>query len=259
MSETLNVERRANAAILTLNRPAKHNALSAELLAAIDDALAALDQDSAVRGIVITGTASVFSTGADLNEAIAVQSAPEALRYLERFRATNARIESLSKPVVAAINGFCLTGGLELSLACDLRIAGEGARFGVTSARIGSIAGAGAPQRLARLIGPSQTTDLLMSGRIIEAAEALRIGLVDAVVGAEQVLEQALLRIASYAERAPMSVWFSKLAVNTGLQMDLESALAFDRLLTTTLFSTRDRTEGMQAFLQKRSPVFTGR
>ena len=259
MSEHLLLERRPPAAILTLNRPQKRNALNGELLEAIDERLAELDADDDIRGIVLTGGARTFSTGADLNEALAVDSLPGTIRFLERFRRANARLESLSKPVVAAINGHCLTGGLELALCCDIRIAGEGAKFGVTSARIGSIAGAGAPQRLSRTIGAEWTKDLLFSGRFIDAATALRIGLVGEVVDDDGTVEAALGRIDAYAASAPLSVWFAKLAVNTGRHMDLDSALTFDRHLTAGLFATEDRKEGMAAFLEKRTARFRGR
>ena len=225
MSEPLLRERRSPAAVLTLNRPDKRNALNTALLDALDESLAELDSDPEIRGIVLTGGTASFSAGADLNEALAVASLPGTLRFLERFRRVNARIEGLSKPVLAAINGHCLTGGLELALCCDVRIAGEGARFGVTSARIGSLAGAGAPQRLSRLIGTAWTKDLLFSGRVIDAATALRIGLVGEVVGDAEVLDVALARIEAYARSAPLSVWFAKLAVNAGRGMDLDPAL----------------------------------
>ena len=259
MSDPLLIQRRPPAAILTLNRSEKRNALSGALLDAIDDSLAALDADRDIRGIVLTGGERTFSAGADLNEALAVDSLPETIRFLERFRRVNSRLECLSKPVVAAINGYCLTGGLELALCCDIRIAGEGAKFGVTSARIGSIAGAGAPQRLSRLIGMEWTKDLLFSGRLIDAATALRIGLVGEVVADDSTVEAALSRIEAYARSAPLSVWFAKVAVNTGQGVDLDSALAFDRHLTASLFTTDDRAEGMAAFLEKRKPEFRGR
>ncbi len=259
MSETLLVQRRPPAAILTLNRPEKHNALNGALLDAVDENLAALDADPDIRGIILTGGERTFSTGADLNEALAVESLPGTIRFLERFRRANARLENLSKPVVAAINGHCLTGGLELALCCDIRIAGEGTKFGVTSAKIGSIAGAGAPQRLSRTIGPEWTKDLLFSGRFIDASTALRIGLVGEVVSDDRTVAAAVERIEAYAGSAPLSVWFAKLAVNTGRQMDLESALTFDRHLTASLFTTEDRQEGMAAFLEKRAAQFRGR
>lgn len=258
MSDVLNIERQLPAVIVRINRPEKRNALSAEVLKALDERLAELDEDPKIRGIVLTGNDKVFSTGGDLKEGLALQTVPEIRNWLENFRRANARIESISKPVVAAINGFCLTGGLELALCCDIRVAGTGSQFGITSSRIGTVAGAGATQRLARLIGPEWTKELLFSGDFIDAQTALRIGLVSEVVDPERVLARALARVGAYAQRAPLSVAYSKLAVNTGLQMDLESALHYERQITATLFTTHDRKEGMAAFLEKRAPHFKG-
>jgi len=258
MSDVLFVERRLPAAIVRLNRPQMKNALSGALLRAIDDALTALDEDAEVRGIVITGGDEVFSTGGDLNEGLAIGTVPEVRKWLEDFWHANRRIEGITKPVVAAINGFCLTGGLELALACDIRVVGAQARFGITSSRIGTVAGAGGTQRLARLIGPEWTKELLFSGDFIDAQTALRIGLVSEVVEPEEVLNRALERVAAYARRAPLSIAYSKMAVNNGLQMDMESALHYERQITTTLFMTQDRKEGIAAFLEKRAPKFKG-
>ena len=259
MSELLLIERRLPAVIVTFNRPEKQNALSAAVLRAIDGQLAELDTDPAIRGIVLTGNPKVFSTGGDLKEALAINDVADTREGLEIFRRANDRIESVSKPVIAAINGFCLTGGLELALCCDIRIAGTGAQFGVTSSRIGTVAGAGAPARLARLVGPAWAKDMLFSGNFIDAETALRIGLVNEVVAPEEVLAKALARIDVYAQRAPLSLGYAKMAVNNGLQMGLESALHYERQLTTTLFTTDDRKEGMAAFLEKRAPDFKGR
>jgi len=257
--QLLTVERRSCAAIVTFNRPEKQNALSAALLRSIDDVFAELDQDPDIRGIVLTGNEKVFSTGGDLKEALAVDGVSEIRTWLETFRRANRRIESIGKPVIAAINGYCLTGGLELALCCDIRIAGRSAQFGVTSSRIGTVAGAGATQRLARLIGPEWTKELLFSGEFIDAETALRIRLVSELAEPEQVIARAIARIEAYAKRAPLSIAYSKFAVNNGLQMDLESALLYESQLTTTLFLTDDRKEGMAAFLEKRPPKLQGR
>ena len=259
MSEELLVERRLPAAIVTFNRPEKQNALSAAVLEAIDRTFEELDRDDDVRGIVLTGNARVFSTGGDLKEALEVKTIVDTRRWLELFRRANARIESISKPVIAAINGHCLTGGLELALCCDIRIAGTEAQFGVTSARIGTVAGAGAPARLARLVGPEWAKEMLFSANFIDAETALRIRLISEVVAPDQVLAAALARIETYAKRAPLSLGYAKMAVNKGLQMDLESALLFEQQITTTLFTTDDRKEGMAAFLEKRSANFRAR
>ena len=259
MAELLLIERRLPAAIVTLNRPDKQNALSAALLEAIDDELAKLDRDPDVRGIVLTGNEKVFSTGGDLKEALAISDIADTRAWLETFQRANNRIETVSKPVIAAINGYCVTGGLELALCCDIRVAGTGSQFGVTSSRIGTVAGAGAPARLARLVGPSWAKEMLFSGGFIDAETALRIGLVNELVAPGEVMAKALARIDIYAQRAPLALGYAKMAVNNGLQMGLESALHYERQLTTTLFTTQDRKEGMAAFLEKRAPDFKGR
>jgi enoyl-CoA hydratase/carnithine racemase len=258
MADLVLIERQGTSALVRMNRPEKQNALSRELFEAIDQAIAQLDADGSVRGIAITGNDKVFSTGGDLKEALAIQSVEDTRKWLDLFRRVNARIESIGKPVIAAIQGYCVTGGLEMALACDIRIAATDAQFGITSSRIGTVAGAGGTQRLARLIGPEWTKELLFSGDFIDAETALRIRLVSEVVPAERLIPRALERLESYARRAPLSIAYAKAAVNNGAEMPLEYALAFERQLTTTLFTTADRKEGQRAFLEKRHPHFKG-
>lgn len=258
MADIVLIERQGSSAIVRMNRPEKNNALSRELFEAIYQALVALEDDAEVRGIVLTGNEKVFSTGGDLKEALAIRSVEDTRKWLELFNRVNTRIESIGKPVIAAIHGYCVTGGLEMALACDIRIAASNAQFGITSSRIGTVAGAGGPQRMARLIGPEWTKELLFSGDFVDAETALRIRLVSEVAAPERVIPRALERLASYARRAPLSISYSKAAVNTGLQMPLEQALAYERQLTTTLFTTGDRKEGQAAFLEKRAPNFKG-
>jgi len=259
MTEQIKVERRGSAAVVTLHRPDRQNALSSTLLNELGATLREADRDEAVRGIILTGNEKVFSTGGDLKEALALDNIGAIRRWLEAFQRANEAIESIGTPVVAAIEGFCLTGGLELALCCDIRISADNAQYGITSSRIGTVAGAGATQRLARLIGPEWTKEILFSGNFIDAKTAHSIRLVSEVVPLGQTVARALERIESYAQRAPLSVAYSKFAVNNGLQMDLESALHYERQITTTLFLTEDKREGMAAFLEKRAPVFRGR
>ncbi len=259
MSEVLLSEIRGPAAILTLNRPDKYNALSDELLRAIGDKVRELDDDWSVRGIVLAGADKYFSTGADLGGALEAQNLPNTHTMLACFDYCNRAIEKSRKPVIAAINGYCLTGGLEVALACDIRIAGTGSKFGVTSSKIGSVAGAGGTQRLPRTVGREWAKDLLFSADFIDAETALRIGLISRVVEPEKVLDEALARVDAYAARAPLSVWYAKIAVNSGMEMNLEPALEFERHLTASLFTTEDRTEGMSAFLEKRDAEFKGK
>jgi enoyl-CoA hydratase/carnithine racemase len=258
VDDILLTEIRGPAAILTMNRPDKYNALSDDLLQAIGDKVRELDGDMAIRGIVLTGTDKYFSTGADLGSALKAQDLPSTHAMLSHFEHCNRAIERSRKPVIAAINGFCLTGGLEVALACDIRIAGSGSKFGVTSSKIGSVAGAGGTQRLPRAVGKEWAKDLLFSADFIDAETARDIGLISRVVEPGQVLATALARVDAYALRAPLSVWYAKIAVNSGMEMDLEPALEFERHLTAGLFTTKDRSEGMSAFLEKRNADFKG-
>ncbi len=253
------VERSEAVALVTLNRPEKRNALGVDLLLRLQTVVRELGDDEGVRVMILRGNGRCFSAGMDLDDLAAVKAVGETQRVLGVLRDANAAIERSPKPVIAAIAGWCLTGGLELALACDVRVAADSARFGITSARIGTVAGGGGTQRLPRLIGPGRAKELLFSAEPIDAAEALRIGLVNRVVSAGQEVEAALEMARVWARRAPLSLWFAKSAVNVGLSMPLEAALAFEIGLTTQLFTTEDRVEGLRAFLEKREAEFHGR
>ncbi|MCB1740232.1 MAG: enoyl-CoA hydratase/isomerase family protein [Gammaproteobacteria bacterium] len=259
MSELVIYAQRGATAVLTFNRPNKANALSSELLDELRQHLQRIEDDDSVRGVVLTGNDHAFSAGADLGGALQAQSPRATERLLSRFTEVNRCLETMSKPAIAAINGYCLTGGLELALACDVRVAGHKSRFGITSARIGSVAGAGGTQRLPRLVGEQWAKHMMFSARFIDAETALRIGLVLEVMEPDQVLARAIELSDQYAEQAPLSVWYTKKAVNTGMQMNLHDALTFERVLTTVLWTTEDRIEGMTAFLEKRKAQFKGR
>jgi enoyl-CoA hydratase/carnithine racemase len=253
------VERREAAALVTLNRPEKHNALSLALLGRLQAILRDAGEAADVRVVILRGNERCFSTGMDLDDLAGVKGVGDTQRVLGLVRDANAAIERCPKPVIAAIAGWCLTGGLEMALACDVRVAAETARFGITSARIGTVAGAGGTQRLPRLIGPGRAKEMLFSAEPVDAAEALRIGLVNRVVPAGQEVEAALEMARLWARRAPLSLWFAKSAVNVGLTMPLEAALAFEIGLTTQLFTTEDRAEGLRAFQERREAEFHGR
>ncbi|MFY0611762.1 MAG: enoyl-CoA hydratase/isomerase family protein [Hyphomicrobiaceae bacterium] len=260
MSEDiLLVERKAPAIVLTLNRPAARNALSSQLLARLRAALLEAEQDPEIRGIVLTGNEKYFSAGADLKEAMENHTPLEIGRWLDHFTDLNRTIERLSKPVIAAINGHCMTGALEVALACDIRLAGSGAQFAITSARIGTVAGAGGTQRLPRMVGIQRAKDILMGAEVFGANAAKEYGIVLDVFAPDEVVDKALERVSVYAERAPLSVWFAKKAVHVGTQMDLEDAIEFEQSMVAHLYSTEDRIEGISAFLEKRSATFKGK
>jgi enoyl-CoA hydratase/carnithine racemase len=248
-----------SALVLILHRAERRNALSTELITEVTRVLADADTDDDVRGVVIAGDGPAFSAGADLNETLALQSVPDTLRYLGSLRRLTTAIESLSKPVVAAIHGACRTGGVELVLACDRRIAGADATFSVTSSRIGSVAGLGGTQRLPRIVGRAAALDLLMTGRILGAQQAREIGLVEELVPEGQHIAAAVAWVEECAVAPPVAVWLAKLAVIVGSEANLATGLEYERLLTALAFTTEDRRDGMAAVLEKRPPRFVGR
>lgn len=256
--ETIQTRIEGAAFIIQMNRPEKRNAISEQLM---DEVMQACDEAAArkdVAAVVITGNDSYFSAGADLNEAFQVSSAQEGRRYFSHWHKLNDALEQCTKPVIAAIEGFCMTGGLELALAADLRVAGEGATFAITSSRIGTVAGAGGTQRLPRVVGIPNALEMLFAAEPIDSREALRIGLINRLTPAGSAVAEAVRMANHYATRAPLSLAFVKRAVHRGMQMDLASAIEFETMLVTTVYGTSDKKEGISAFLEKRQAKFTG-
>ncbi len=247
------------ARLIRFNRPDRRNAISVATMAELTEAAHQADADPAIRGIIVTGGDQYFSAGADLNDALAISSATDGLAYFKRWHALCDVFENLSKPVIAAVEGFCMTGGCEFAMACDLRVAAEGSSFAITSSKIGTVAGAGGTQRLARLVGPAHALEILFHGNPIDHLEAHRIGLVNRVTSKGGAVAEARAMIRVYEERAPLSLAFAKRVVHRGLQMDLASALEFEAFLVTTIYGTNDRKEGISAFLEKRPAKFQGR
>ena len=243
-------------ALVRLNRPKQLNALNGAVMDALCDALEELDRDEEVRAIVVTGNDRAFAAGADIGE-MASASAVEMLRS-NRIGQWD-RVRRVSKPVIAAVAGWCLGGGCELAMTLDLIVAGEGARFGQPEIKIGVIPGAGGTQRLARAIGKSKAMQMILTGEPISAAEAERAGLVARVVPDELVVEDALELAATIAKQSPLALRLAKEAVNAAYEMSLSDALTHERRLFYLLFASDDQKEGMAAFLEKRSPDFTGR
>ena len=212
-----------------------------------------------MRGIVITGDSRFFSAGADLNEALEVKSVADGDAFFGRANRLCDLLKSLSKPVIAAIEGFCITGGLELALACDIRIGAQGSSYAITSARIGTVAGFGGTQRLPRVVGVGNACEMLFLAEPIDAEHAHRIGLINRLVEKGSALAVARELIAVFEKRGPISLAFAKRAVHTGMQMDLRSGIAFEYSLVTTIYGTEDKREGVSAFLEKRDAKFVGR
>jgi len=256
--ETIITAQDGAAFVIAMNRPERRNAISVQMMDEILAAARLADSDSSVRAIIITGGKEHFSAGADLRALLEIESMTQGLEYFRRWHSFTTALEALSKPVIAAIEGFCVTGGCEMALACDIRIAGDGASFVITSSRIGTVAGAGGTQRLPRIIGIAKALEMMFSAEPIDAAEAQRIGLINRLVPAGKALDEAKAMITVYEKRGPLSLAFIKRAVYRGMQMDLASALDFEALLVTTIYGTEDKQEGITAFLQKREANFKG-
>jgi enoyl-CoA hydratase len=243
-------------ALVRLNRPKQLNALNGAVMDALCEALEELDRDEQVRAIVVTGNERAFAAGADIGE-MAEASAVEMLRS-NRIGQWD-RVRRVSKPVIAAVSGWCLGGGCELAMTLDMVVAGEGAKFGQPEIKIGVIPGAGGTQRLTRAIGKSKAMEMILTGEPISATEAERAGLVGRVVPDELVVEDALALAAAIAKQSPLALRMAKEAVNAAHEMSLTDGLTHERRLFYLLFATDDQKEGMAAFLEKRSPDFTGR
>lgn len=249
----------ADLARITVNRPDKLNALNATVIAELDQAVAAIERDPAVGGVVLTGAGpKAFVAGADIAE-IAEQDPIEGKARALAGQRVFRRLERCGKPVVAAVNGFALGGGCELAMACHLRVAAEGARFGQPEARLGIGPGYGGTVRLPRLVGRGRALELLLTGQMIDAQEALRIGLVNRVVPADRLLPESEQLLRTILENGPLAVRACLEAVDAGLDVGLEEALLLEANLFGLLSSTADMKEGTTAFLAKRKPEFRGR
>lgn len=246
-------------ATVTLNRPEVLNALNKQLFDDLETAFTFLAKAEDIRVVLLTGAGPrAFAAGADINE-LALTDAASGERLARRGQAVFSLIANCGKPVLACINGFALGGGCELAMACTLRIAADNARLGQPEVKLGLLPGYGGTQRLPRLVGPSAALRLLITGEIISAVEALRIGLVDEVVPAADLLAQARALALSIAAQAPLAVAACIKAVHDGAALELEESLVIEALAFGHLSNTADKREGVEAFLQKRPPTFLGR
>ena len=256
---SLSLDKRGTVAHIALKRPEQQNAVDANMLRELADACEAIAGDSDVRVVVLSGgDGPVFCCGWD-REALAGDDLQAAARSLGLPGDPFGCLARLPQPVVCALNGDALSAGLELALACDVRVAAEGARLGLPETSMGLLPMAGGTQRLPRIVGRTRALEMILTAEPIDAAEALRVGLVNAVAPREQLLAEAEAIAARIAERGPLAVRYAKEAVQRGLEMPLEQALRYETDLTVILQTTEDREEGVRAFLEKRKPEFKGK
>lgn len=255
---TILLEKKDGIGYLTLNRPEVFNAISQELIDEVRDALALVDRDEEIKVLIITGAGKGFQAGADIRE-LSVMTPMAILRWNEGVVRINAALEKLRQPVIAAINGIAMGGGLELAISCQLRIAVEGAKLGLPEVKLGIIPGTGGTQRLPRLVGKTKAYEMLLTGDPIDADEACRIGLVNKVVPKGEALRAAEDLARLIMKNGPIAVEMCKDAVETGYDLPIEHAVQYSQKNCITCFSTEDMKEGTSAFIEKRKAHFTGK
>lgn len=254
--ETLKVETKGRVGVVTLDRPEALNALNAQLVEELVAAVAAFDVDEEIGCIVIAGSEKAFAAGADIKE-----MAPKSYMdvYKEDLFAEAGSIADCRTPTIAAVSGYALGGGCELAMMCDFILAGDNARFGQPEINLGVIPGIGGTQRLTRFIGKSKAMEMCLTGRMMDAEEAERSGLVSRIVPKENLLEEALKAAETIAEKSLPVAMMAKEAVNRAYEVTLSEGIRFERRAFHSLFATEDQSEGMAAFIDKRSPQFKNR
>ncbi|SDE63892.1 MULTISPECIES: enoyl-CoA hydratase [Kordiimonas] len=252
--ETILLDKQEGVGLITLNRPDALNALNSKLLEELGEALLALDADADIGAIVVTGSEKAFAAGADIKEMSGLSFA-DVLKK-DMFAEINSVFARVRKPVIAAVSGYALGGGCEIAMACDFIIAAESAKFGQPEIKLGVIPGIGGSQRLTRLVGKSKAMDMMLTGRMMDSAEAERSGLVSRVLPTEDMLDGAMEVASSIADLSAPSVALAKEATNRALETTLAEGLLFERRAFHSLFATEDQKEGMSAFIEKRQPQF---
>lgn len=259
MYKTLIYEKKDDIGILTINRPDKLNAISNELTSELSSLLAELEKDDKLKVLVVTGAGDkAFVAGADIQELVD-RDARLGRRVSHERQEIFSRIENLPVPVIAAVNGYALGGGLELALACNIRICSEKAQFGAPEVKLGIIPGDGGTQRLPRLVGLGRAMEMILTGDFIDAQEAYRIGLVNKVVPPEELINAAMELAQKVASRPPLAVKYAKEAVNRSQEGDTTSGFALESYLHALTCTTEDKKEGVAAFLEKRKGKFKGK
>ncbi len=255
-NSTILCEQQQRVGIIRLNRPEALNALNAQLLTELMDALQAFDKNDHIGAMVISGSERAFAAGADIRE----MADASAIEMLERDSISQFdRIRSIRKPIIAAVSGWCLGGGNELAMSCDMIIAAENARFGQPEITIGIIPGAGGTQRLPRAVGKAIAMEMILNNRTLTAQEALQFGLVNKVVPTNEVLNEAVKLANEIANKPPLAIQLAKEAINLAYETPLHEGLHHERRLFYFLFASQDQKEGMRAFLEKRAPQWQGK
>ena len=251
--ETILLENHDRVGLITLNRPQALNALNAQLVSEVNHALDALEADANIGCIVITGSKKAFAAGADIKE-MAELTYPQI--YMDDLFSDSDRVANRRKPIIAAVNGFALGGGCELALMCDFILAGDNAKFGQPEINLGVLPGMGGTQRLTRAVGKAKAMDMCLSGRMIDAVEAERCGIVARIVPSDELLDEALKVAAVIASKSLPIAMMVKESVNRAFEVNLAEGVRFERRVFHAAFATQDQKEGMAAFVAKRAPEF---
>ncbi|MEQ7921553.1 enoyl-CoA hydratase [Xanthomonas sp. WHRI 1810A] len=254
--ETILLEIRGRVALLTLNRPGALNALNAQLIGELNQALDEIERNPDIGCVVLTGSAKAFAAGADIKE-MAQLNYPQI--YLDDLFSESDRVAARRKPIIAAVAGFALGGGCELALMCDFILAADNARFGQPEIKLGVLPGMGGTQRLTRAVGKAKAMEMCLTGRLMDAAEAERAGLVSRIVPLDSLLEEAISVATSIAGKSLPVTMMVKESVNRAFEVSLAEGVRFERRVFHAAFATEDQKEGMAAFIEKREPVFTHR
>jgi enoyl-CoA hydratase len=253
--ETILTETRGRVGLITLNRPAALNALNDQLIGELNQALDTFEADDGIGAIVVTGSEKAFAAGADIKE---MQAKTYMEAYKSDFIASWERISRARKPVIAAVAGFALGGGCELAMSCDLILAADTAKFGQPEIKLGIMPGAGGTQRLVRAVGKSKAMELCLTGRMMDAAEAERAGLVARIVPAADLVADAIKTAETIASMSPTAAMMTKDCVNRAFEATLAEGIRYERRIFHAMFATHDQKEGMAAFMEKRRPQFRG-
>lgn len=254
--DTILLETHGRVGLITLNRPQALNALNAQLVSEVNQALDALEADANIGCIVLTGSKKAFAAGADIKE-MAELTYPQI--YMDDLFSDSDRVANRRKPIIAAVNGFALGGGCELALMCDFILAGDNAKFGQPEINLGVLPGMGGTQRLTRAVGKAKAMEMCLSGRMIDAVEAERCGIVARIVPSDELLDEALKVAAVIADKSLPIAMMIKESVNRAFEVNLSEGVRFERRVFHAAFATQDQKEGMAAFIGKRAAEFQGK